>query len=342
MGRDISQHLIEVNTDLITGFISKPILTRTDKSNQIIFLNKRFIRNKIISEAVNQAYHTLVHHTRHPIFILNINLDHTQYDVNVHPQKFEIRLKQEKELFHKIFNIIKETLKSNDLIQEPMQDTLNLDKSLLKKQEKSYFSKETQSTLNRPEEQGDFRILGQAHKTYIFVEVPEGILVIDQHALQERIFYNAYIKQEYPIKKQTLVSPKLFELSTEEFQLTKNNWLELNKLGFVLEEFGINTYKLLSIPVILGHQLQSDLLLDILGELKQNKTKKLEEIKENIINYMSCRGAIKAGDILTNPEMVELFNEMKKSESFPTCPHGRPIVIRYTLSDLEKLFQRKL
>ena len=98
MGKDISKHLIEVKTDLTTGYISKPILTRLDKSNQVIYLNRRYIKNKIISDAVNEAYKHVIHHSRFPVFILNLNLNPLEYDVNVHPQKYEIRLKNEKEI----------------------------------------------------------------------------------------------------------------------------------------------------------------------------------------------------------------------------------------------------
>jgi len=342
LGKDISKHLIEINTPLIQGYISKPILTRMDKSNQIIFVNKRYIRNKLISDAVNQAYSTVVHHSRFPVFILDIKLSPLDYDVNVHPQKYEIRIKNEKEIYDQIYNTIKETLNSEDLIPEPTSKGFEL-KPLLVKKDKNYFTTETQNTLSVEEEKTNFKILGQAHKTYIFVETQEGVFVIDQHALQERIFYNEFVKEKSEIQKQSLVSPKILELSAEEFQIAKDNLSELMKLGFVLEEFGINTYKLLSVPIVKDIQMPPEYLTEIISNIKNNsKTTHVDSFKDRILKYMSCRGAIKAGDILTLSEMKNLVKQLENLESTPTCPHGRPIVLRYTLLDLEKMFQRKL
>ena len=342
LGAEVSKHLLEINTKNMTGFISKPTLNKGDTSHQYVYINKRWIKNKIIQDAINDAYKNLLFHHRFPVFILNIDLSPLEYDVNVHPQKFEIRLKNEE----KIHTSIRETLEKADLIPQGTEEvTFRFDKKPLRleRPQKSYFTVENQSVLAPDVQQPfDFKILGQVQKTYLLAEDEQCLYIIDQHALHERIYFNALLSEGIEVKKQTLLTPLLLETNPLETQVITNNWVELNRMGFVLEEFGINTFKLYSTPLIYEKQIDPLVIYDMLDELKKQKNKKIEEIKEEIIARMACRTAFKAGDLLTIPQIRKLLEEIKSPTSFLTCPHGRPVAIKFSSNELEKLFKRKV
>lgn len=357
-GTGIAKELIpikhEENEIKIFGYISKPHLTRSDKTDQSIYVNKRYIKNPTISNAIYEACKGLIFTGRHPLFVLNIKIDPTEIDVNVHPSKKLIRLKNETTVFETIFNSIKNAFKNISLIEN-----VNLENNTTyKKPTKEYsFSKDQQTTLQikenptetiypkkietQPETKkiGPFKILGQINKTFIVTETPEGLTIIDQHAAEERVNYEKFLqeKKENAIRKQNLVIPKILELNPFQYRVATNNKNFLNNIGYEFEEFGENSIKLSSIPEIFG-RLKSVLFIDIINELEKN-TIITQEIEERIIRF-SCRASIKAGDELTTFQINQLLDKLEKCDNPFTCPHGRPTIINFSTSDLEKKFKR--
>jgi DNA mismatch repair protein MutL len=301
----------------------------------------------------------------HPLFILNLEIDPSKVDVNVHPAKDIVKMDDEEFVKKHLFNAIKEAIEKSDLVS-----SVSLNSEAGHKAIKQYaFSTERQSILSDKKESSDetkeiknnesivkemieknekspfspIYLLGQINKTYIIAENPSGLLIIDQHAAEERVNYEKFMSEysEKAVKKQSLINSKVIELNPIQYQTAMNNSEFLAKLGFEFSDFGSNSIKLSSIPEIFG-RLKSTIFIDILNELVKNKNKSSsidKEIEERIIRF-SCRASVKAGDELTMPEMKKLIDNLGKAENPYSCPHGRPTIINFSLADLEKKFKR--
>jgi DNA mismatch repair protein MutL len=347
-GKEVSRNLIKIehqNVFKITGYISKPSLTRSTKSMQSIYVNKRYVKkNSAISNAVQDAYHGSLMTNRYPIVILKIEIDAEKTDVNVHPQKAEIRIQDEKELYKDVYDAVKNALGKSDLIPNALTEKkindFSFEDSYLDASQQKLLIKETAELKTKKLE--NIKILGIINKTYIIAEIPGNIILIDQHAAAERILYEEFTKQlkNKKIITQELLNPEVLELSSKQFLSVKSNIDKLKELGFSAEEFGPNSILIRTIPVLLGRHFDKDIFLDFADELNNGKSKSLEDFFHEKIARMSCRKAIKAGDIIELSE-IKRYVEKIFSDNFPsTCPHGRPIVIKWSFYELEKMFKR--
>lgn len=370
----------------VYGFISKPYDARNDKTMQSLFVNQRWIRNEELTKIIYDAYHSLLFVNKHPVFVLNLTLDPTKIDVNVHPTKAEIKIEQKKEVLEAVFNAVRDTLKKNDLLpvmdfQAEQQLTFG---SAIKKEEKKVeahkyaFESSEQSALQVKESEvvsyGDeivpeitpnftygspitiptadtipesdklppLRLLGQIHKTFFVAETPGGIVFIDQHVVQERVLYERFMEQlmNQRVAMQNLLRGEVLELTPVQKLLVEENKERLKELGFLLEEFGENSFVLKTVPTLFGRLQPMELLFEVISELKEHHNR-IEQIQEEIITRMACRASVKAGDTLTVTEMHRLLYELSQAKFPYTCPHGRAVLIKIETDELEKKFKRK-
>lgn len=184
-----------------------------------------------------------------------------------------------------------------------------------------------------------FKVLGQIFNSFILVE-RDGILEIyDQHIVHERILYEK-LKEEYyssEVSSQQLLVPIRVLVDPRERELVFENIESFNKFGFEIDEFGDNEILIRAVPIMNFRDSIENIFREILMNLRENKSK---DIRENIIISMSCRGAVKANEKLTQDEMEIMVEKLHEIGEY-TCPHGRPIIIKITMNDLEKLFKRK-
>jgi DNA mismatch repair protein MutL len=395
-GTNMAKNLLEVNfenNDLkISGFIVKPFQARNDKTQQQTYVNNRWVRNNDISKAVYDSYHSLLFVGKHPVFILNIEVDPKRIDVNVHPAKTEIKIEQKDLVYSSVLEAVNGTLKKHNLIPEVDLDyedqlTFGTPKKEVKSnvpEVKYVFDKSNQEQLDpvvnteiyseeellnqnqekngefyaSPEEdvfireenkvvEGNYKIpamklLGQIHKTFFVAEVSGGLLLIDQHVVQERVFYEKFMKElmNNKVTVQKLLKGGVLEFSPAEKLLVEENLGKLEEFGFKLEPFGGNTFLLKTVPSLFGKVQAKELVYSVLAELKEGKSK-LEEIQEEIITRMACRASVKAGDTLTNTEMESMLKELERCKLPYTCPHGRAVLIKVSADELEKKFKRK-
>ena len=374
-GTETAKNLIEINHKTnhlkIEGHISKPNLTRASKSDQSLYINGRYVRSQVINNAIYSAYKTLLFTNRHPVYILNLIINPADIDINIHPSKLDVRLKDEQEVCETFFLGIKQALQDQILIptttlenetrrkptqtyetqkdiqsnlfispppkQYKIENTTNKIKDTLQNQE----LKQNKTTEQKENPFQHFHIIGQANKTYIIAETKEGIIIIDQHAAEERVNYETFLKnhKNKTIPKQQFLQPKIIELTPNQHQITLSNKKLIEKLGFDFENFGQNSIKLVSIPEIFG-KLKSTIFIDIINELSKVNSSIIEtEIEEKIIRF-ACRASVKAGDELTLTQMQELIIKLGTTDNPYSCPHGRPTIIRLTTADLEKKFKR--
>ena len=185
-------------------------------------------------------------------------------------------------------------------------------------------------------------LIGQIFETYLLVEKEDTFYIIDQHAAQERVRYEMFSKQleQNSLNIQQLLIPDIFELPKPKAVVLKNYLDLFNKLGFTVEEFGDNSFRLTSYPALLGHNINFIEIIDILVDfLQEEKTSDIEQIQEKIIRA-SCRTSIKAGDKVQDVQAKALLKDLFACKMPWTCPHGRPTVYKLTLSEIEKFFKR--
>lgn len=241
--------------------------------------------------------------------------------------KFEINERENR------FNWLEEEKKEENTIEnieeeKPIKEDINNKKIEIKD---NNFQKKNKKIA--------FKILGQIFNSFILVE-RDGILEIyDQHIVHERILYEK-LKEEYyssEVSSQQLLVPIRILVDPRERELVFENIESFGKFGFEIDEFGDNEILIRAVPIMNFRDSIENIFREILMNLRENKSK---DIRENIIISMSCRGAVKANEKLTQDEMEIMVEKLHEIGEY-TCPHGRPIIIKITMNDLEKLFKRK-
>jgi len=375
-GREITENLIPIDAHFgnvkINGYISKIGYTKKTKNYQVVFVNDRYVISKEVIDAVYKGNKNKLFLNRHPVIILKLYLPPEDIDVNIHPSKRKIKFKNENELIGMIEQSVNSSLSKNDLTV-----TVDAEDSLSKPQKAYKPDKTNQKILpltpithsekqmikpsysNHSHSPGPFshikhqipelKIIGQVNKTYILAENIDGLFIIDQHASQERVNYERFMKQlkNNALSTQKLLSPVIFEANkTEQLAIIKHIRL-LKRYGYDIEEYGPNAYRINTIPVIFNNALPIKLFKDVLDEIisfydekRDNSIKLIEEILDNRIATKSCRASIKAGHEMTITEMRDLLNDLSKCDNPFTCPHGRPTIIRIGWGEMEKKFKR--
>ncbi len=376
-GVQTAKELLEVEYDdeqvAINGYISKPYQVRNDKSQQVLFVNGRWVRNNDITAAIYDGYHSTLFLNKHPVFVLQVQLNPEKIDVNVHPQKREVKIEQKEKVMNAVTAAVRETLQHNQLmptvdVEQQVTFGTPLPRKESKAEAKYQFEPSSQIVFAVEEESSEYRsaenapvvleqyqsnelmkekipplrLLGQVHKTFFVAETEGGLFYIDQHAAHERVMYELLISQYMngKVEVQKLLRGDVLELSAAEKTLLEEKKEELERLGFTVEPFGGNSFAVKTIPLVFGRVQTKELLHDLLGLLQENKNI-ITEKKEEILTRMACRAAVMAGDVLTIPQMEKILKDLAMTELPYTCPHGRPTIMKVTVDELEKKFRRR-
>ena len=356
-------HLLEVNTVkgdfTISGYVGSLNLVRSRPGEQYIFLNRRFIKHRLLNNAVYSAYQSLLKRGEYPFYVLNLVQPADQVDVNVHPMKIEVRFKDEWRLYHVLKSAVADALRSIlDTIpdfskmetQFPefgnslQQATLSLSAVDTPIQQGLQRAKTYMDRLSEKKSEGEEVSTGniwQIHDKYIISQINSGLVIIDQHVAHERVLFedalNAFEKA--PLGAQTLLFPETLEFSADEFSVLLDILPNLNKLGFRMQEFGKNTVMVEAIPSEMVWGNEKTIIRDIMDSYLENK-KKYSSWQEGLAASYSCHAAVKAGDPLTIQEMQALVNRLFATNHPYYCPHGRPIIVQLSIEELDKRFER--
>lgn len=368
-GLNVSSKMVEIknsNDDFdVYGYICKPEILKSNRNHFITMVNDRVVKNYDINRAINDAYYTYKPDTKFPIVVLKINTDPTLIDVNIHPTKQDIKLSKINELYDLIYNTIKEalykTLLIPDAVKKPEYNEIkdNYVEHFVKEVEKETdeykessqvaldlsYEEEKESPVIVNEELKNLVLypIGVALGTYIIAQNEEGVYLIDQHAAQERVNYERYLKalKESVVSTTGLLFPITIELSSSEFLIVKNNLEVLLNMGFKVEEFGVNTFAFKEHPTWLKSGYEEESIHKIIDILIGNNGK-FDRVKfnEHIAITLACKMSIKA-NMHIGPEAVEeLLNELVCCDNPYNCPHGRPTIIKFSIYDLERMFKR--
>ena len=405
---DFAKNTLEINFEMVgmkvTWFISDPKVSFNNKNKQIIFVNKRPIKSVLISKAIHDAYNRFIPHSNFPWYIINLEIDPTLVDVNVHPRKLEVRFANEQNIFRIFYHWVENKLNSVSLISEEnnlenfqseenkkeienfsFQNNYNFTKNLKEINSQSYyvpswtkfkdyspyknvninpwqstisnitnfnknFEKEEENLENDVNLTNDihytkiWKIIWQAHNSFIIVETKEWIKIFDQHALAERVNYEKLInksRQNWQSTQWLLIGENI-TLSNQDIDILEDNIDTFKEMWFEIEILAWNNIIINWIPDFIKKENLKETFLQVLQDIwehKFNKSKTLEEVKNKIFAYMACRSAIKFWNKLSTFEINKLLNDSIIDYS-ATCPHWRPVIFEINLNELKDKYER--
>lgn len=363
----------------LQGLAALPAYSRASRDAQYFFVNGRFVRDKVASHALRQAYQDILHHQRHPAFVLFLELPPEQVDVNVHPAKSEVRFRESQGIHQFIFHTLQQALAVPASGQEtrapephrpafiPTQQSMRLG---VAEKEAAYRLWETQTNNNvgwversdthhpsAPENDG-YRYaqpilqntehplgyaLAQLSGVYILAQNTQGLIVVDMHAAHERIVYEK-LKTSLDteqIATQPLLIPVSFYADALEVATVEAEQDALKKLGFDIAPLSPNTLAVRAMPVMLKQSEAEAAAHDVIDELREfGANRAMTERRDELLATLACHGAVRANRILSITEMNALLREMEQTERSGQCNHGRPTWFQVSLNDLDKMFMR--
>ena len=431
-GRELAKNMLAVNGTWekfhVTGYITKPTATRGNRALQYFFLNGRFIRSRLLSAALEEAYRNQMMTGRFPACVLELQMPLEAVDVNVHPAKTEVKFLNERAVFDAVHYAALSTLSNasgrvamqmpkspapdaqpaapqqtarpaerpaarpavNPNFYQTMQAGAQ-PRTVLASQvqyptrtpkpvepamppvekapspiappqpepvvapvkpaakaepEPAAIPKEPIPTPAEPEQlaldlpEQTFRLIGEAFDSYLIAEQGESVLFIDKHAAHERILFEKLKAEDHPIVSQELMAPVSAELTREEAATVLENTEILGKCGFEVADFGDGDVLIRQIPCDVDEKDAVSLLQELAADLLAGKTLAPETLRDNLLHTIACKAAIKAGWHTDGAEAAHLVAEILSRTDIKYCPHGRPVCIELTKSQLERQFKR--
>ena len=333
LGRDVAGEMIAAEwqaMDLrVQGFISRPTIGRSRRSGQHFFVNGRPIRPGLLAVMLERPYTGRLPPGRHPLAVLHVTLDPHYVDVNVHPRKAEVRFAQERAVYNALTKAVGDalyeyprTIDEGD-IAWPFGDWAGGTAGSVGEAPAAY-------------EVGSLRALAQLHYTYILAQTPDGLAIADQHATHEQVLFEQLVGGG---EHTTLSPPARLTLTPRETDTLQRIAPLLGDLGIEVEPFGSHTFLIRTLPSPLQGQDAAQLLTALIEEGALCRGNE-DERRDQLAMRAACQSAIKAGDPLTGEQMQRLLDELARSWSPATCPHGRPALVSISMQELAQRFGR--
>jgi len=385
----------------ISGYVAKPTLIKSSRQWQTFTVNGRIINSRLIAKALDNAYHSLLPKTGYPLAMLKIAVPAETIDVNVHPQKSELKFRDESKIFKAVYRAIADTLASPEADrvatpaptwrEQPLQryepqshepqryetihsspgvatgqryetnhsspgaatvqlwhetplpftavrDSFRQDEAL-SEVVAAATTADTLSADTSPQEPF-LRPLGQVENCYIIATGQDGLYIIDQHAAHERIIYDRLCLSGDHIPVQQLLIPLLLDFDSREIRIIEQHLELFQSLGFLLEPMGPNTMRIGEMPADILPADAQDFIYDILKLVQTGSDTSASALRHAFLQTAACHAAIKAGDSLNMRQIQALLQELWTTALPYTCPHGRPIIIKFGAAELAKMFKR--
>jgi len=370
LGREVYHHLRPIEFEegeiKISGFSSLPSISKGNADGIYLYVNERFIKDRMIYKAINEAYRYILPAGRFPIAILFITIPPYALDVNVHPTKAEVKFRDQERVFHAVVKALRSIHDGAPVLGKaavgsegkglgnfktmPISDFLTKSHSYdlpLKEWGEGRSVPVVRETFQpdwRVEGKIPNRILGQFQNTYILCEGEEGLILIDQHAAHERILFETF-KDKYETRSicsEKFLIPILMELPAEESFLLASHLEEFQSIGFEIDPIGEKSYALRSVPSVVDQKDPKEIVREILDEFSflKKEGKGVEPI-QTILVTLACHSAIKGNFSLRREEIEKLVASLSPFNLSATCPHGRPIFFILSLEEINKKFKRR-
>lgn len=371
-GVNSAKKMIEINGSNIDyeiyGYISLPEIHRSNRNSMITIVNGRIVKNSSVNKCINDAYHSYKPDNYYPIVVLQINVDTSLVDVNIHPTKMDIKFSKMDELLELIGTLIKEKITKKTLIphieekpiikERKIYEEFKLDFDSIQEIEEEYVVNESliSDNFQKEDELIDVEVhedvkeklpilypVGLVHGTYIICQNDKGMYIIDQHAAKERVNYEIFKnKLANPNNEVTdLLIPYTQELSNEEFIIINENIDIIKNMNFDISEFGVNSIIIKTHPTWIPKGKENAVIKEIIDKvIHKEKNFNLERFNDHLAATLACKASIKGNTNITMDEVEYLLKDLRNCENPFNCPHGRPTIIYYSGADLEKMFKR--
>ncbi len=340
IGRDIADEMVPLQweaADLrVSGYISRPSIGRSHRQAQYFYVNNRPIRSGLLAVALERPYGGRLPAGRHPIAVVQIEIDPAYVDVNVHPCKSEVRLMHERSAYWAVSQAVEEALQPFPRAQ--VSETSRTVQWPFEGQESSTPYVQLREVGMGYHVDSPLRAVGQLHNSYILAQSPDGLVVIDPHAAHEAILFERLLRGE---PRQEITPPFRLPLTPQETKVLADHLDVLADLGIEIEPFGKGAFVLRSLPAPLVRVPLADLITALIEEINTRRHADLNTLHEALAMRAACIAAIKAGEILSFNQMQKLIDEMATYWSPAVCPHGRPAFITLSLEELERRFLRR-
>ena len=369
-GLEIGKRMIEVFAGEggveISGFISPPDLTRSNRGEIRFFVNRRPVQDIALTKALTQGYHRLLMKGRYPLAVLFLELYPDRVDVNVHPTKAEVRFRDRGEIFRAVEGAVRRALLANTPVPEVggIQGTglWSRDQGRVPSRQQpgraagaAWPGPTVGSREDGSDREGDLqrdqlpqelqapilRLIGQVAAAYLIAEGPDGLYLIDQHAAHERVLFEKFLEQ----RAESPATQSLLESVPVEFPPASADLLEehldlLRELGFEIEAFGPNTFLVRGLPALVSGTEPAAAVRAVVEDLEVDEAPLEKDLEEKIIARVCKKAAVKAGQVLDPEEQQALLRDLEACRSPRTCPHGRPTMIHLSVDLLERKFGR--
>jgi DNA mismatch repair protein MutL len=373
LGEDFTAAAVALNEGAgglrIHGMAGLPGFSRGTRDAQYVYVNGRFVRDKLISHAIREAYKDVLHHDRHPAFALYIELEPEMVDVNVHPSKIEVKFRESRAVHQLIYHALNKALAApiatrQEVAAAPLRqsapfstpsyasqaymplgvaDRTNLYQTLFGQIARPEPSFTTPEAAPEPEIPPLGYALAQLHGVYVLAQNARGLVLVDMHAAHERVTYErlktAVDRQE--IASQPLLIPVSFHATGLEVAAADENSATLQALGFELAALSPSTLAVRAVPALLQDSDPVLLARDVLKDIREfGASRAMTERRNEMLATMACHASVRANRRLAIPEMNALLREMEATERADQCNHGRPTWREMTMQELDQLFMR--
>jgi DNA mismatch repair protein MutL len=361
-GRDVASAMLEAADEAdgcsIHALFAPPYLTRANRNYITLFINRRWVRSRSLAFAVEEAYAGLLQTGRYPIAVVDLRLPPEEVDVNVHPAKAEVRLRNERAVFALVQRPLRRALSGlapvgseplsgwprpqpampapGFLLRPQLEPAAPL-QSRLVPEEAPHVFEQTPLPASLP----IMRPLGQAGTTYVIAEGPAGLYLIDQHAAHERVLYERFLTAEPAgtAATQPLLAPVVLELTPVQQALVTSLVPALTEHGFEVEPFGPGGYLLRAAPAGLRREDPARAFVELLDLLTREDSP--ADPRRRVAASLACHAAVRAGQSLAPEEMRDLIEQLEACETPQTCPHGRPTMLHLSADELARRFSRR-
>ena len=383
-GSEFAEHLVHIETGVadltLRGWVALPTFSRSQADLQYFYVNGRAVRDKLVSHAIRQAYQDVLYNGRHPAYVLYLEVDPANVDVNVHPTKHEVRFRDGRTVHDFLFRSLHRALaeiRPQDQVNSaniavlnaapqpaPQQSNLQLPNQASSFAAPAYRSSGGMSATAVREqlqaygdlyggavapaaERGEIPPLGyalaQLQGIYILAENAHGLVLVDMHAAHERITYERMktARDGEGIRTQPLLVPRSLAVAQREADCAEQFAEMFLSFGLRLERAGPESIVIRELPVALREADAEQLVRDVLADLLEHgSSDRIETHSNEILATMACHGAVRANRRLALPEMNALLRDMEETERSGQCNHGRPTWVQLSVAELDTLFLR--
>lgn len=360
----------------LRGLVGRPGMSRSNRSEEFFFVNQRPVDSKALHYGLLEGYHNSLMKGRYPMCVLFFEIDPAEVDVNIHPAKREVRFHQDYGVRQFVVEAIQKTIRGHEAGPTPIYAPTASTSSMPPSQEKAEFSfprterssvsssgsqeitrpmdlgLETEKTytpsatsdLSVPFKELSIRVTGCIGNLYLTGECPEGLILIDQHAAHERVWFEKLLKQvkDNQVQSQKLLLPVTLQVTPTEADFLTRELEDLNQVGLGISLFGNHSFLIDSIPALFRTRNIESFVRHLLNDLQAEggETRKKRLLSEETIAKKACRQAVKASDPLKPQEWNQLVTDLLQCEFPYTCPHGRPTLILMKWNELDRKFGR--